>query len=521
MKLFAAYLALISSFASAQTPIWSEEFDYTGAPDQEVWSYDEGNWGWGNQELQNYTTDAANVRVDGSNLVITARRSGDAFSSGRIKTLDKLTFKYGTIEARISTPDLANGLWPAFWTLGNDFPVVGWPECGEIDIMEMGINGAINDGVVNRRVGSHLHWGNLPNHPNAGSSVDMTLPINDTFVTYRMEWTPTQIRTYINNQSIWTMDTSSIPEFNAPHFFILNMAVGGDYPKIWDPNQITAPLPAEYRVDWIRIYDNGHTVLGGSSTLAPPTPGKNLLDNAGFQFGTDGWILNLSGGSAWGNRDFEHSGGYSVKIDSTGAGDWSSPNISQTFSASPGDVFHMQGWMLNPGNDPIAGGSFGLFKIEFRDNSRAALLPASVSKGSSAGPDYPGAESTPFLNASSATDTWIFSQAQAEAPAGTAMVGFYILNVNQPGNPGPMYFDDVQAALIEDIEPFNLNGVMKGSSLEMSFPTQIGYSYQVGYKTNLFDAVWIPIETIIGDGKTNSVLHPMNDPVLFYRVLVP
>jgi hypothetical protein len=317
------------------------------------------------------------------------------------------------------------------------------------------------------------------------------------------------------------MDTSSIPEFNAPHFLLLNMAVGGDYPKIWDPNQITAPFPAEYRVDWIRIYDNGHTVLGGSSTLTPPSPGTNLLENAGFQSGTDGWTPNLSGGSAWGNRDFEHSGGYSVKIDSTGAGDWSSPNIFQTFSASPGDVFNMQGWMLNPANDPITGGSFGLFKIEFKNSSGTALVPASVSKGTSADPKYPGAESAPFLNASSATDIWIFSEVQAEAPAGTATVGFFILNVNQPGNPGPMYFDDVQAVLIEDAVPFDLSTLIIGANIQMSFPTQIGYSYQVGYKTNLSDPIWIPIETIIGNGKTNSVSHPMNDPVRFYRVLTP
>ena len=254
--------------STAQAQIWSEEFNTGTAPDSATWSYDLGNWGWGNQELQNYTSDPANVRVEGGNLIITALRDGNNFSSARIKTLDKLTFKYGTVEARIQIPDLANGLWPAFWTLGNNFPTIGWPHCGEIDVMEMGIGGAINDGVVNRRVGSHFHWDNNGGYANYGLSLDLPSDINGTFVVYRMEWTPTEISTYIDGQWIVTMNTSSIPEFNEPHFFLLNMAVGGTYTGIYDASGITASFPAEYKVDWIRIYDNGYTVLGP----APPEP---------------------------------------------------------------------------------------------------------------------------------------------------------------------------------------------------------------------------------------------------------
>ena len=192
-----------------------------------------------------------------------------------------------------------------------------------------------------------------------------------------------------------TKNTSNIPEFNAPHFFILNLAVGGTYTGIYDANGITANFPAEYRVDWIRLYDEGDTVLGGSSTLTPPTPGTNLLENSGFEGGTDGWDLSLSGGTAWGSSSYDHSGGYSVKIDSTGAGDWASPNLSQSFLASPGDVFNMQGYMLNPAANAISGGSFGLFKIEFLNSSGGVLDPASVDVGTSAtSPDY-GAESIP------------------------------------------------------------------------------------------------------------------------------
>ena len=266
-----ALVVNVCRLTAAQTQVWSEEFNYTSAPDVNVWSYDLGNWGWGNSELQNYTSDSANVTVDGSNLVITARRQGNNFTSARIRTQDKLTFKYGTIEARIQTPDLANGLWPAFWTLGNSFPP--WPDSGEIDIMEMGSASAIAAGKVNRRVGSHFHWDHNGSYANYGLSLDRPTDIDGTFVVYRMEWTPTEITTYIDGNWIVTMNTANIPEYNEPHFFILNMAVGGTYTGIFNASGITALASgesAEYKVDWIRIYDNGFTVLGGNPN-SPPT----------------------------------------------------------------------------------------------------------------------------------------------------------------------------------------------------------------------------------------------------------
>ena len=137
--------------AVAQDLLWSDEFDSGTALDSTVWSYDLGDWGWGNQELQNYTSESDNVRVEDGNLVITVLKdtsggSEPVFTSARVRTQDKLTFKYGRIEARIKMPDLADGLWPAFWTLGNNFSEVGWPSCGELDIMEMGSSSAITQG---------------------------------------------------------------------------------------------------------------------------------------------------------------------------------------------------------------------------------------------------------------------------------------------------------------------------------------------------------------------------------------
>lgn len=250
---------------SAKTPVWSEEFDSGTAPDDDVWSYDLGDGGWGNSELQTYTRDAANIRIEEGNLVITALKQGDNFTSARIKTEDKLTFKYGTVEARIQIPDLGNGLWPAFWTLGNNFSSVGWPACGEIIVMEMGVEGAVDAGVVNRRVTSAAHWEENHTHETCGLILDHPSNLDGSFHIYRMEWTPTAITTYIDNVRIWTMNISGIPEFHEPRFLLLNLAVGGEHTGICDSGGITAPFPAEYRVDYLRIFDNEYTILGGSS----------------------------------------------------------------------------------------------------------------------------------------------------------------------------------------------------------------------------------------------------------------
>lgn len=254
--------------------IWSDEFDTGTAPDPAVWSYDRGDGGWGNKELQTYTSASQNVRIEDGNLVIAVQKSVTGFTSARIRTEDKLTFKYGTIEARIKVPDLANGLWPAFWTLGNNFSEVGWPYCGELDIMEMGSGSAIAAGLINRRVGSAAHWDNLGQWSSFTRSYDSPSSLDDEFHVYRMDWTPTQITTYIDGQLIWTfriqIDTcADCSEFHNPHFVILNMAVGGTYTGLLSADQITAATPAEMLVDYVRISDNGYTVLGGSAASQP------------------------------------------------------------------------------------------------------------------------------------------------------------------------------------------------------------------------------------------------------------
>jgi beta-glucanase (GH16 family) len=296
-------LTLLCVQSSAQL-VWSDEFDSGTAPDNSVWNYDTGSGGWGNNELQTYTNDPANVRIEGGNLVITAvetvstrgRRTTSSYTSARINTQSKLTVLYGTIEARIMVPDLANGLWPAFWTLGDNFPTAGWPDCGELDIMEMGNVSAINEGVVNRRVGSTAHWDYNNSYAGYGLSYDAPSDLNGSFHIFRMEWTPTMITTYLDNAQIWAFDISNPSsfggeEFHQPHCIILNLAVGGSFTGIFSDADITAPFPAEYVIDYVRIYDNGYTVLGGSSIDGGgPGPG------GGTEAHVDSIVLGTQGG---------------------------------------------------------------------------------------------------------------------------------------------------------------------------------------------------------------------------------
>ena len=538
------FMALVFTCSSsmAQTLIWSEEFNYTSAPDNEVWSYDLGNWGWGNAELQDYTSNTNNVWVDGSNLVITARRSGNYFSSGRIKTLDKLTLKYGTIEAQIQTPDLANGLWPAFWLLGNNFPNVSWPHCGEIDIMEMGNTNAIAAGLINRRVGSTAHWDNNGGYNYTGTIYDMPNPINGTFVIYRMEWTPLDIKTYINGNLIWTYNINpaiypSRSAFHKPLFLILNMAVGGTYTGSSDPNSVTADFPAEYKVDWIRIYDEGDTILGGSSLV---TPGDNSLVNPGFESeGLNPWIgyaagganeeggyvestnsTYYNGGNPGGDNVLTRSGEYVTKVFGDFTGGENFNGFYQDVDAASGSLWEAGGWALTHPQDLMLGSNTAWIEVSFRDPADTILSLYRSQKLTSANvtPEaWINLEVTEKLNPS--TGAVIDSVATMQAPAGTAKIRYQIVFRQMIYDNGSMYFDDLN--LVEQILPFALDASLVDGDFQINFSAQKGVSYEVAYKTSLTNSNWIPIETIVGDDNTNSVSYPMSNPACFYKVSTP
>jgi beta-glucanase (GH16 family) len=297
---------LALSNANAQTLIWRDEFNQTKL-DDEKWSREVGGSGFGNGELEYYTSGEQNVFIgsktnaaDTGYLVIEARRENYGiapenrqFTSGRVNTSGKFNFKYGTIEARIKLPNLQNGLWPAFWMLGANYPTDGWPKSGEMDILEAGFKDDWMNNVANKKNNSTVHWfqDNYqvidPAAPgdgwygNASATGSITIPgaFTDGYHLFKLVWTPTSITGYVDNVQYYTFNIPAadvnITEFSSnPFYIIMNLAIGGtNFVGITDPAQITAPLPAQMQIDYIRVYSNASTTVFSAKDL-PRQTGK-------------------------------------------------------------------------------------------------------------------------------------------------------------------------------------------------------------------------------------------------------
>jgi beta-glucanase (GH16 family) len=232
--------------------VWADEFNgaANSAPDPAKWTYDLGAGGWGNQELETYTNLPQNVHVDGAgHLIIRVERSGSTYTSARLKTQGLFSTRYGTIEARIRLP-FGQGIWPAFWMLGTNITTAGWPQCGEIDIMEnIGREPSINHGGVHG-----------PGY-SGGNSISglFTLPgsarFADDFHVFALEWSPGSVRFLVDGIPYKTVSAASLPPgapwvFDNPFFLILNVAVGGNFPGAPDASTV---FPQQMMVDYVRV----------------------------------------------------------------------------------------------------------------------------------------------------------------------------------------------------------------------------------------------------------------------------
>lgn len=235
--------------------VWSDEFEGEegSLPSSQYWTMEIGTGadGWGNQELQYYTDRPKNVALDGEgHLVIQAHQEsfgGMPFTSARLKTQGKITQKYGRIEARIQNP-YGPGLWPAFWMLGENFEEVGWPQSGEIDIMEM--RGQLPSVIHGSLHGPGYSGGN----PVTQSYTLSNARFDADFFVYAVEWHPERIDFFVNDylyQRVTPDDVSGEWVFDQPFFLLLNVAVGGNY--VGFPTQETK-FPQHMMVDYVRIY---------------------------------------------------------------------------------------------------------------------------------------------------------------------------------------------------------------------------------------------------------------------------
>ncbi len=244
--------------------VWSDEFNGAdgSSPDASKWTYDTGvgGNGWGNNELETYTNRTKNAQIQGGNLVITAVKETYAdpsdgvirnYTSARLKTQSLFSQAYGRFEARIKIP-AGQGMWPAFWMLGNNITSVGWPKCGEIDIME-------NIGKEPGTVHGSLHSSSTVAQT-SDASAPFSLPAGQNFAAdfhlYAVEWEPGTVRFYVDSNLYATVTQSQWPAggawtFDHPFFLLLNVAVGGDWPGAPDNSTV---FPQQMLVDYVRVY---------------------------------------------------------------------------------------------------------------------------------------------------------------------------------------------------------------------------------------------------------------------------
>jgi beta-glucanase (GH16 family) len=241
---------VVAEYRFGSTPIWREEFNYTATPDSRRWGYDIGAGGWGNNEAQFYTN--SNAFVVGGHLVLSARREnrgGAAYTSSRLVTKNKASFLYGRFEARIKLP-AGRGTWPAFWMLPSDNAYGNWPNSGEIDIME---HVGYDPNVV------HITTHCLSAYAGAGITATKTIPTALTdYHLYRIDWTPTYIKGYIDNLLVYTNEKPANSTwvnwpYNRRFHLLLNVAVGGNWGGAQGIDDNI--FPVSMLVDYVRVYE--------------------------------------------------------------------------------------------------------------------------------------------------------------------------------------------------------------------------------------------------------------------------
>jgi beta-glucanase (GH16 family) len=245
--------------AQAQTSwnlVWSDEFNGTSV-NTSNWTFETGGGGWGNNELE-YYTNGQNASVSGGILTIEARRESGGYNcwygpcqwtSTRMNTKGKRQFQYGRIEARLAVPS-GQGLWPAFWALGANFPGTPWPNCGEIDIME-------NIGSEPNTVHGTVHGPNYSGGAGIGGPYSLSSGrFTDDYHLFAVEWESNVMRWYVDGNLYFTLTKATVEArgrwvFDHPNFIILNLAVGGAWPG--NPNGSTV-FPQRMYIDYVRVY---------------------------------------------------------------------------------------------------------------------------------------------------------------------------------------------------------------------------------------------------------------------------
>ncbi len=370
-------LAACAPSADAQTwyLVWSDEFNGTTV-DRNNWNFEVGGGGWGNNELE-YYTNGNNASIQNGALVIEARQEnvgGMNYTSSRMTTKSKHEFTYGRIEARIALPS-GQGLWPAFWMLGANIGTVGWPACGETDIMEHINSQATTYGTIHWDAGGHVSYGGSAGVANVGA-----------YHVYAVEWTSASIKWFVDGaqyvEANIQNNVNSTEEFHRPFFILLNLAVGGNWPG--PPNSST-PLPARMFVDYVRVYSQTPP-----AATVDPTRWYNVInqtsglcvDDAAFGVSNGSIVDQWGCGAGQFNQEWQFhptdSGYYNVFVRYA-------PSLGWDVTGGPGalgNAVPIQLWTIggsggtNQQWKPVSVGN-GYFKFVARNSGRCLDVPGS------------------------------------------------------------------------------------------------------------------------------------------------
>jgi beta-glucanase (GH16 family) len=497
------------------TLVWSDEFAQPdgSSPDATKWTYNLGAGGWGNNELEYYTARTNNVRIENGQLVIEAREEnylGSGYSSARLKTQGRVSWTYGRIEARMKIPR-GQGIWPAFWTLGTNISSVGWPGCGEIDIME-------NIGREPTQVHGTVHGPGYSggNGIGAANSLPGGAAFADDFHVYALEWTTNQLKWFVDGQQYFSATPASLPSgttwvFDQPQFLLLNLAVGGQWPG--NPDGTTV-FPQRLTVDYVRVY----------APTQLPTCSENILPNPGFELGG---LANWTKYGAGFNTVLAniknlpvHDGSNVFKIYGQFTGGDNYSGIIQELPVAAGQSFTASGWALTPEGDVIAGDNTAWVEVSFRDAAasplavyRSALITSSTTAGV-----WLNFAVTNRLNP--VTSTVIGSVTNLVAPANASVVRYQVV-FRQPANAaGSVCFDDLKLSAAGGAEiPVPLSFTRAGNRLNLGFATYLDLPYEVHWKASPTDPAWLVLTNIVGNGDSLTVSTDLQSPSRFYRVM--
>ncbi|MGJ8724651.1 MAG: glycoside hydrolase family 16 protein [Roseibacillus sp.] len=503
--------------------VWSDEFtqaDGTG-PDSSKWGYDigRGSNGWGNAELQYYTSRTDNARIENNELVIEVRQennyanSGANYTSARLLTQDKWDWTYGRFEARIKVPS-GSGLWPACWMLGNNIDTVSWPQCGEIDIMEF-------VGRLPQEIFGTIHGPGYAGGASFGNIYDFGFDVADDYHVYVVEWEEDLIRWYVDGILYHTAEPSDVAPnewvFDHGQFMLLNVAVGGNFGGTLDP---AVTFPKQMLVDYVRVYaaeGDGNVLMNpglesGDLSSWTPYDAAGANDPGAFVESTSSTYYN--GGNGGGDNVLTHSGTYVAKVFGDFIGAENFNGFYQDVAAAPDTTWSAGGFALTHPQDLMSGNNTAWLEVSFRDGS-GTVLGLYRSDVLTSANVTPGAWMA--LSVSNEIDPNTFAvlgtTSELEAPAGTTMIRFQTVYRQDGGNDGgSMYFDDL--SLVEIVVVPLEACFEKGTLLEWTAGSSSS-TYQP--QTSLDGLSWDDLgDIIVGDSVTSFFAA---EEAAFYQVI--